>query len=171
MLVLVLCRIRPCFCLIIFQGSDVSNVLMKCWFPVDSQRIASLFNFRWYFSLWRSANAWDTRSAPNKHLHLLIQRGRILVPKITWDEGQIIVALICEKLSIKHIWSDYHAVICTRLLNAPCTCFLSPSLPFIKQWLCSSSPCFINSDMRISPFVTQTWKAVWLFCVLRIGHL
>lgn len=40
--------------------------------------------------------------------HLLIQKGRILVPKITaWNEmdrgGQIIVALICEKLTIKYI--------------------------------------------------------------------
>lgn len=88
--------------------------------------------------------------------HLLIQRGRIRVPKITWDGGQIIVALIYEKLSIKHIWSDYRAVICTRLLNAPCMCFLSPSLPFVKQWPHSSSPPFINRDMRISLFVTQT---------------
>lgn len=37
--------------------------------------------------------------------HLLIQKGRIPVPKITaWNEmdggGQIIVALICEKLTI-----------------------------------------------------------------------
>ena len=45
----------------------------------------------------------------NKMLaHLLIQKGRILVPKIrAWNEidggGQIIAALICEKLTIKHI--------------------------------------------------------------------
>lgn len=65
MLVPVLCRIRPCCCLIIFQGLDVSNVLTKCRFPFDSQRIASLFkiqtqhniNFRCYSSQWRRAHA------------------------------------------------------------------------------------------------------------------
>lgn len=56
----------------------------------------------------------ETHSAPQKKTnkqtlaHLLIQKGRILVPKITaWNEmdrgGQIIVALIYEKLTIKHI--------------------------------------------------------------------
>lgn len=96
-----------------------------------------------------------THSPKQTLAHLLIQHSRIPVPKITRDGGQIIVALIYEKLSIKHIWSDYHAVIFTRLLNTPCMCFLSPSLPFSKQWLHGSSSRFISSDIRISH-----WKTV-----------
>lgn len=47
-----------------------------------------------------------------------------------WDGGQIIVALIYKKLTIKHTWGDNRVVIGTGVIDAPCMCVLSPALPF-----------------------------------------